>query len=321
MPFCVEMDKILFINLLNPSTCPWALGWMGVMRLCLNPASFANSVKACELKGGPLSVWSVSGTPCVEKTFLSFFLTTSSDVDLVNSTSGYLEYWSVITRAYSPLGKGPQKSASIVAHGLVGSCVILGGSVWWVFVAIWHSKQRFTESSMRMFMPGHQYLCLIISFVFDRPRCPCLWAMRTMRSLRFSGGMILFSLKMTSSDSYSSACRSAYGFRIGSFLFHIPDCMLASGAVMLHHPWFLLGSCRGWLPGRFSWLLCRVVPLWSSLSLTGGGVTCSQSCSLSQGCGSWWSRDFASSWRVSLFLVAALLEGCWIVAVMVCDQL
>ena len=77
-----------------------------------NPDSFANSANTCELNGGLLSVCKVSGTPWVEKISFSFLLVASNDVVVTNSTSGYLEYWSVTTKAYCPLGNGPQKSAS-----------------------------------------------------------------------------------------------------------------------------------------------------------------------------------------------------------------
>ena len=55
-----------------------------------------------------------------------------------NSTSEYLVYWSVMTRAYCPFGNGPQKSTSVIAHGLSGSLVILAGCVCFELAAIWH---------------------------------------------------------------------------------------------------------------------------------------------------------------------------------------
>ena len=55
---------------------------------------------------------------------------------VTNSTSGYLEYWSDTTRAYSPCGNGPQKSTSTTVHGLSGNSVIFYGSVWLVTVEI-----------------------------------------------------------------------------------------------------------------------------------------------------------------------------------------
>ena len=96
------------------------------MRWCLKPDSFANFSKVSELNGGPLSVWSVWGMPCVEKIFFSFFLVPSKDVVVVNSISGYLEYWSVTTGAYFPFGNAPDKSISTAVQGLAGSSVIFG---------------------------------------------------------------------------------------------------------------------------------------------------------------------------------------------------
>ena len=46
-----------------------ALGCLGVMCLCWNPVSRANSENAWEVKGGPLSVWIVCGTPWMKKIF------------------------------------------------------------------------------------------------------------------------------------------------------------------------------------------------------------------------------------------------------------
>ena len=71
------------------------------------------------------------------KTFFNFFRIGLMAVEETNSTSGYLEYWSVMTSACSLLGNGPQKSISMVSQGLSGSFVILAGSVCCVFVAIW----------------------------------------------------------------------------------------------------------------------------------------------------------------------------------------
>ena len=63
------------------------------------------------------------------KDFFIFFRTGLIDVELINSTSGYLEYRSVMTSAYSLFGNGRQKSISMVSHGLSGRLVILAGSV------------------------------------------------------------------------------------------------------------------------------------------------------------------------------------------------
>ena len=52
----LAMVMVLVTILLKPSTCPCAFGWTGVMRLCWNPDSWANSAKVCDWNGGPLSV-------------------------------------------------------------------------------------------------------------------------------------------------------------------------------------------------------------------------------------------------------------------------
>ena len=124
------MVAVLFKSLLKPSTCPCALGCLGVTFLWWNPISCASVWNSFELNVGPLSICTVFGTPCVAKIFFSFLQTGLIDVELINSVSGYLEYWSVTTNTYSPLGNGPEKSASTVSHGLFGKSVILTGSVW-----------------------------------------------------------------------------------------------------------------------------------------------------------------------------------------------
>ena len=63
MPSARAIAAVLFMSLLKPSTCPWALGCRGVIFLCVNPISAANSLKSSELNGGPLSDWTVLGTP------------------------------------------------------------------------------------------------------------------------------------------------------------------------------------------------------------------------------------------------------------------
>ena len=64
--------------------------------LCWNPIFAVNCFKSPELKFGPLSDWTIFGTPCVEKIFFIFFRTGLIEVEIINSTSGYLEYWSMM---------------------------------------------------------------------------------------------------------------------------------------------------------------------------------------------------------------------------------
>ena len=76
--------------------------------LCVNPISTANSLRSSELNGGPLSDWMVLNS-LRDDDFFIFCHTGLMAVEKTNSTSGYLEYWSVMTSAYSLLGNGPQK--------------------------------------------------------------------------------------------------------------------------------------------------------------------------------------------------------------------
>ena len=55
IPSARAIAAVLFMSLLKPSTCPWALGCRGVNFLCANPISAANSLNSSELNGGPLS--------------------------------------------------------------------------------------------------------------------------------------------------------------------------------------------------------------------------------------------------------------------------
>ena len=63
------------------------------------------------LNGGPLSVFRVSGIPCVANILSNLGITAAALVDDTISTSGYLEYRSITTSRCSPDGNGPYKSA------------------------------------------------------------------------------------------------------------------------------------------------------------------------------------------------------------------
>ena len=130
-----------------------------------------------------------------------------------------------MTSAYSLLGNGPQKSISMVSHGLSGSFVI-GLSGGFVIVAIWQSKKVLTTVSMRLFMAGNQYFRHNITLVLLIPRCPCLSADSVIQ-----GGMILSILRISPFAMYSSALRSKYGLRSGSVLIHLSVCMAAESFV------------------------------------------------------------------------------------------
>ena len=69
-------------------------------------------------------------------------------VQVTNSTSEYLEYWSFTTKVYSSFRNGPQRSSCKIAHGLDGGSVIFAGSVCLVSVATCHLKHLFTAVSM-----------------------------------------------------------------------------------------------------------------------------------------------------------------------------
>ena len=59
IPSWFAMAAILFTSLLKPSTWPCVFGRLGVVVLCLNPISTANSLHSLELNGEPLSVFCV----------------------------------------------------------------------------------------------------------------------------------------------------------------------------------------------------------------------------------------------------------------------
>ena len=69
-------------------------------------------------------------------------------MQVTNSTSEYLEYWSFTTKVYSSFRNGPQRSSCKIAHGLDGGSVIFAGSVCLVSVATCHLKHLFTAVSM-----------------------------------------------------------------------------------------------------------------------------------------------------------------------------
>ena len=56
---------------------------------------------------GPLSAFTTDGIPYIANILSNFRITTEAFVDLIISTSGYLEYLSITTRMYSPDGSGP----------------------------------------------------------------------------------------------------------------------------------------------------------------------------------------------------------------------
>lgn len=95
--------------LINLSASPLAFGYNDVILWCLNCS--ANCLNSKLWNGGPLSVFSSSGITNNEKILSNRGITDLADVDRSTSTTGYLEWSSITTNRYSPVGNGPQKSA------------------------------------------------------------------------------------------------------------------------------------------------------------------------------------------------------------------
>lgn len=114
--------------LINLSASPLAFGHNGVILWCLNPNFSANCLYSKLWNGGPLSVFSSSGIPNNEKILSNRGITDLADVDRSTSTTGYLEWSSITTNRYSPVGNGPQKSAETRDQGSSGISVICSGS-------------------------------------------------------------------------------------------------------------------------------------------------------------------------------------------------
>lgn len=86
----------------------------------------AKSLNAAELNGLPLSdVITLNAEITLSRTGIVAF----AKVDLVTSTTGYLENSSVIMNRSSPDGRGPQKSTLVFSHGSFGMSDNLNGSM------------------------------------------------------------------------------------------------------------------------------------------------------------------------------------------------
>jgi hypothetical protein len=89
--------ELLFLFFINRSLSALVRGHNGVIFLCLNPILSAIFRNSCELNGGPLSLINSFGIPKIENV-LSKSGITDFAVKLVKlSTTGYLEYSSIIT--------------------------------------------------------------------------------------------------------------------------------------------------------------------------------------------------------------------------------
>lgn len=60
---------------------------------------------------------------------------------LVNPTSGYVVYSSIMTSRYSPLGNGPQETISVHCQGRSGSLVGFRGSHVGTYMVAWQARQ------------------------------------------------------------------------------------------------------------------------------------------------------------------------------------
>ena len=70
------------------SASPFASGHKGVILLCLKPDWVAKSLKSCPWNGGPLSVLTMVGYPCLAKIILRRVMTTFADNEGSISTLG-----------------------------------------------------------------------------------------------------------------------------------------------------------------------------------------------------------------------------------------
>lgn len=89
----------------------------------------AKSLNAAELNGLPLSDVITLSILNAEITLSRTGIVAFAKVDLVTSTTGYLENSSVIMNRSSPDGRGPQKSTLVFSHGSFGMSDNLNGSM------------------------------------------------------------------------------------------------------------------------------------------------------------------------------------------------
>ena len=73
---------------LNDSTSALPWGYKGVLGSYCIPSSFIYVLNSLPLKGGPLSVVTFSGIPCLAKIMSSFGFTFGAEVDFRISISG-----------------------------------------------------------------------------------------------------------------------------------------------------------------------------------------------------------------------------------------
>ena len=115
------------------------------------------------------NLWNAMSRKCSIK----FGITAFDDVEWMISTSGNLLKSSMITRRYSPVGNGPQKSTETSFHGPDGREVrdiFKGSCVAGVWVAAWHGRQF----AMQFPVPFYQFLGTKVSRIIAVffLRCP-----------------------------------------------------------------------------------------------------------------------------------------------------
>ena len=99
--------KALPRGCMNLSASAFPCGQYGVENSGLIPSVSRYLRYSSPLNGGPLSDFTMLGMPCVAKILSNFGITVDALVDRTISTSGYLEYRSITTSKYSPVGNGP----------------------------------------------------------------------------------------------------------------------------------------------------------------------------------------------------------------------
>ena len=114
--------------------------------LCLMPLSFKYLLNSWLVNGGLLSPHKTVGMPCVTKIRSSFGIVVDADVDRTILTSRNLEYASMTTNRYSPVGNGPQNQGEGYAMVLV---VVVSFEGVWVFLWTIHlTRQTFLDCSL-----------------------------------------------------------------------------------------------------------------------------------------------------------------------------
>lgn len=106
---------------MNLSFLALARGHRRVIFLCLMPLCVQKCAKSLLLKGGPLSVFRVSGCSNSANILSSFGITVFADVEFIQ------EYLSWTTSTYCPFGRCPESAKSSV-QGALGSEDMWSGS-------------------------------------------------------------------------------------------------------------------------------------------------------------------------------------------------